>query len=269
MKLVPKSHEQSNITYRIWEYPTAGNFFFIGADIAGEDDTGANSAVRVWRDRPFKLVAEAIGNAKEEVLAKELHKLGWYYSGTVMRNGNPEPYPAWIAIEIFSYGGTVLSMLLNGSELYGVKPYPHIYKMPDTDNLHNNIHRPGQKFGWWSGGGDSRFKRSGVLFPAGREIFELANDNPGVLPDANGIMEYMATKQYEGRPDPAPGERIDRVVADCLARLCKKQGLCEGLYPKDTMPKKHNLDFWVEDDKIMFNPLGQPYRSRKKKRWFK
>ena len=269
MKLVPKNYSQPSIVYNVWEHPLPENFYLIGMDVAGESDTGANSVARVWRDSPFKLVAEAVGNAKEEVWAKELYKLGWYYSGTVMRNGKQEPYPAWIAIEIFSYGGTVLSMLLNGSELYGVQQYYHIYKMPDTENLHNNIHKPGQKFGWWAGGGDARFKRSGVLFPAGREILELANDNPDVLPDASGIMEYMATKQYEGRPDPAPGDRIDRVVADCLARLAKKQGLCEGLYPKDSTPKKHNLDFYIEDNKIMFNPLGQPYRSRKKRRWFK
>jgi len=275
LKLSPKSLSQPNITFRFWEYPKDDCFYFIGFDCAGESDTGANSAARVWKDRPFQLVAEAVGNAKEEVWAKELDKLGRYYAGTVIRDGIRQTYPAWIAIEIFSYGGTVLSMLLNGSDLYGISQYPHIYKMPDTENLRNNIHRPGKKFGWWAGGGDSRFKRSGVLFPCGREVFELANDDENVLPDATGVIEYTNTKQYEGRPDPAPGERIDRVVADCLARLAKKQNLYDGLYPKDVQQRKQEYDFYVDEDeddgkqKIFFNPLGKPYNSKKKEGWFK
>lgn len=269
MKIVQKDYAQPHIVYSFMELPTEGNFWIIGFDCAGEADTGANSAARVWCDRPFKLVAEAVGNAKEEVWAAELNKLGRFYSGTVTRNGKRESYPAWIVIEIFSYGGTVLSMLLNGSETYNIAQYPNIYKMPDSENLRNNVHRPGKKFGWWAGGGDTRFKRSGVLFPGGREILEIARDNPDTLPDAAGIIEYTNTKQFDGRPDPAPGERIDRVVADCLARMAKKQGLYDGFYPDEQLPSQNEHDFYVEDGKIMFNPLGKPVGSKKQKGWFR
>jgi len=277
MKLSPKSLAQPNITYRIWEYPKDDCFYFIGLDVAGPEDTGANSAARVWKDRPFSLVAEAVGNAPEEVIAKEVYKLGNYYCGYVIENDKRVAYPAWIAIEIFSYGGVVLSMLLQGSKTYNMEPYgPRIYKMPDMENLRNNIHRPGKQFGWWAGGGNAHFKRSSVLFPSGREIFVLASNDEDVLPDANGIIEYMNTKQYEkGRPDPAPGARIDRVVADCLARLAKRQNLYDGLYPKDIQQRKQEYDFYVDEDeedgkhKIFFNPLGKPYNSKKKEGWFR
>lgn len=258
--LISKDSSQPNILYQIWTEPVIGSYYAIGCDPAGSADTGANTAVRVWCDKPRQLVAEAVGNASEEVWAAEIDKLGRFYTPS---------YPAWIAIEIFTYGRIMLSILQTGNELYNVKQYPHIYHEPSVADLKSGIHRPSGVAGWWAGGGATRNKRSGYLFPAAQEALQFARDHIGTIPDTAGIMEYFNTKWIDGRPDPAPGEKIDRVIADGLAWLVFKQNIFSGMYPEEQQPQQKPYDWYIENNQIMFNPLGEPFKRQKKGRWFK
>lgn len=260
MTILPLDASQPNIAYSIWEEPVPGQYYALGVDPAGPGDSGANTAARMWCDRPRRLVAEAVGNASEEVWATELEKFGCYYT--------PE-YPAWIAIEVFSYGRVMLSLLQTGNKLYGVNQYPHIYHEPALTDLRDGIHRPGPAAGWGAGGGQARLKRSGYLFPAAKEALQYARDNPHAMPDATGVLEYRNTKYIDGRPDPAPGEKIDRVVADGLAWLVFKQDIFAGMYPGEQQPVKNENMWYVDKDKIMFNPLGKGQRDEKESYWFK
>jgi len=250
-EIVPKTVANPNITYNIWEYPKDGCYYSLGLDPSGEHDTATSqTAARVWCDRPRRLVAEAVGNATEPIWAKEIDKLGRMYT---------PGHPAKVAIEIFVYGREILSFLLSGNKTYGINLYPHIYKEPRWDDLKAGKHKPSGAYGWGSGGGNAKQKRGGILFPTAREALRYSRDNPEAMPDAEGLMEYMNTVIIDGRPDAAPGQMIDRVVADGLAWLVFAQKPFDYLYPVGREEAPNPFKEYIEDGKIYHNPDGRDW----------
>lgn len=238
-----------SIRYRIWEHPVDGCYYAIGKDPAGPGEKGSQGAARVWKDRPRALVAEAVGVASEEVWASELYKLGRYYND------------AHIDIEVFRYGGTMLTLLLTGSDVYDIEPYPSIYRSPSTADLQAGIHRPTGAYGW-----RADTLRRPIMLSFARRALQYACENPGSMPDALGLREYYNVVWINGSPRAAPGERDDRVIADALAWLIFEQNPFS--YEKEQATELKKPMFYVEDDKIMFNPRAKPKKKQTEGRLF-
>ena len=238
-----------NIRYRIWEHPQAGCFYAIGVDPAGAGEKGSQTAMRCWKDNQRILVAEACGNAIEEVWAVEADKLGRYYNN------------AYINIEIFRYGRTILSNLLSGSTAYGITSYPSIYRGPGTADLQAGIHRPSGAHGW---GADAL--RRPIMFSFARKALKWAIEHDGSMVDALALREYYNVIWVDGKPRAAPGERDDRVVADALAWLVFEQDLF--VYPTDPKEQRKDKMFYVENGQIIFNPRAKPPKKEGERRLF-
>ena len=238
-----------NIRYRIWEHPKEGCFYAIGIDPAGPSERGSQSAMRCWKDRPRQLVAESCGMVTEEILASEAAKFGQYYNN------------AHLAVEVFSFGRTTLSLLLSGSDVYNIKPYPNIYRGPSTADLQAGIHRPTGSYGWSA---DPLRRR--IMFMVARKALQFAKGNPGCMLDALALREYYNVIWVDGKPRAAPGERDDRVVADALAWLIFEQDLFA--YPTDPKEQRKDKMFYIENNQIMFNPKSKPPKKEGERRLF-
>lgn len=213
--------------YRVWQKPVkeqmgVGPRYFIGADIAEGIPGGDYTSVTVKRGDSREVVCELHGYMTENTAAREIVKLGRWYS-------DPTGKPATVAVEVTGIGKVTQNNLMNGNIELNIPKYHSscIYIRPSSQELNMGINAPGDQFGWHTNNATRHLliseMRNDVLLTMQR-IRENKGEPP-IIKDLRFIGEARTFLRSDtGKFEAYPGFHDDILVSDSISEMCRQQG---------------------------------------------
>ncbi len=242
---------------KIWEHPVEFNklgsspVYVLAGDpaegIPGRDYTAAY----VIRSDTGDIVAGLHGYLTELQLAKELWKLGWYYSNYDYRRSME--MPALLVLELMGIGQATMQYLLNGYSDMNIEPYERvsIYRAPDIEDLKLGLHAPGRNYGWKTSPTHRGFLMTQMRIALQNSVERINRPEPQIpeIRDLGWIHDakYFVMDQ-QGKYQHAVGFHDDHLFAKALADMGAKQGVFT--VPRHVVPERER-----KEDKILYIPL--------------
>lgn len=217
---------------KIWQRPVERNdlgtapVYVLAVDpsegIPGRDYTAAY----VIRSDSGEMVAALHGYISEVQLAKELWKLGWYYSNYDYRR--QVEIPAVLVVEVGPISQPALTYLIHGNIELGIDSYDAIslYRAPEIVELKLGLHRPGSDFGWRTTAGHRWLLLAQMRMDLQTSVEKIQNGGDPTIKDLGWVYEAKRfVMSPSGKYEAAPGFHDDRLFASALADMGAKQGM--------------------------------------------
>lgn len=240
---------------KIWEHPVQFNelgsspVYVLAVDPAEGIPGRDYSAAYVIRSDTGDIVAGLHGYLTELQLAKELWKLGWYYSNYDYRR-NME-LPALLVLELMGIGQATMQYLLNGYSDLEIEPYERasIYCAPDIDELKLGLHMPGKNYGWKTTAAHRGFLLTQMRIALQNSVDRIQR---GYEPEIRDLGWVYDAKHFimndNGKYEHAVGFHDDHLFAKALADMGAKQGVFT--VPKHVYERKE-----PREDKVIYIPI--------------
>lgn len=243
---------QDGYIIKIWERPVEKNdmgtapVYVLAVDpsegIPGRDYTAAY----VTRSDTGDMVAALHGYISELDLARELWKLGLYYSNYDWRRH--VEVPAVLVVEVVSIGQATLGYLLHGNSDMNIEKYDDIslYRAPHIDDLKLGLHLPGKDYGWRTTAGHRPYLLTQMRVALQTSIDKIRRGEEPCIRDLGWIYEAKRfVMDAVGKYQAAVGFHDDRLFAKALADIGAKQGVFT--IPRHIVPEPPKIS-----DKVIY-----------------
>ena len=237
---------------KIWEHPVEFNdmgtepIYVMAVDpaegIPGRDYT----AVYVIRSDTGGMVAALHGYLSELQLARELWKLGWYYSNYDYRRS--AEIPAVLAIEVMGIGQATLGYLLHGNKDLEIEPYDPIslYRAPDLPELKLGLHMLGKEYGWKTTSGHRPLLLTQMRMDLQTSVDKIRRGEYPIIRDLGWVYDARHfVMDAAGKYQAAIGFHDDHLFAMALADMAAKQG-------QFTVPRHVVKEREMREDKVIY-----------------
>ena len=182
----PRFRPEKNGPLQVWEYPTIGHSYVIGADVAEGLEHGDFSSAHVIDTTAGKVVAVWHAHADPDVFGERLAELGWYYNR------------ALVGVEVNNHG------LTTNKALQRLK-YPRIYYRRTLDQ---RTREQRLQVGWRT---DVASKPLMI-----DELARAMRERAVTIEDAHTIAELMTfVRDEKGKMSGSPFD--DRVISFAIA----------------------------------------------------